>query len=85
MAEIRLTAMKNCNGPMIPSEYYALIMDRPWPGGGRTEVLYLGIGNDSVEIWPADPIRIRELGEKLIRIANELEENRSRRKNGVGN
>ena len=75
MAEIKLTAMQRhgLGGPETPGEIGAIIQMRPWPGGGKVPWLLLFVGNDTVEIWPADPVRIKQLGEKLVRIADELE------------
>jgi hypothetical protein len=73
MAEIQITAMTTGNGPHIPASLGALLGERDWPGGGKTPVLKLYFGRDTVEVWPADPIRIRELSVKLARLADKLE------------
>lgn len=36
--------------------------------------LLITIGNDTLEIWPADPFRIRELAAKLMEVAEQLED-----------
>src|SRR5882757_3174672 len=73
MATIKLTAIHNANGPDALGEIGAWLKDRAWPGGGTVKVLMLSVGRDTLEIWPADPERVRELGEKLIVLAKPQE------------
>ncbi len=72
MAEIRITAMYNANGPSLPSRLSARLGERSWPGGGTVPVLLLQLGPDSIEVWPADSEYIRSLGEKLVELAGVL-------------
>lgn len=39
-----------------------------FPGNGEP-VLKLGIGDIVIRVWPADPERIRALGEKLLQLS----------------
>lgn len=73
MAEIHLTAMSNAAGPSIPATLSAWLGEMTWTGGGAVSVLWLGIGDCAIRVWPADARRIRELGEKLVVLAGELE------------
>lgn len=73
MATIQLSGWHHANGPMIPGELAAWLKDREWPGGGTVKVLMMNIGKDTLEIWPADPERLRQLGEKLLVLANRIE------------
>lgn len=82
MAEIKLTAMCNAGGPQVPSELGAILSNRHWPDVGGVPVLRLIVGDDTLEIWPADPDRIQELGDKLIKIAAELHRREQQRKAG---
>ncbi len=50
----------------------AILGEREWPGGGKTPILRLFIGQDEVQIWPADPERLDELGTKLKALADVL-------------
>lgn len=51
----------------------AVIVERPWPGGGTVRVLRLHLGGEFLQIWPADPGQIKALGERLLILAGELE------------
>ncbi len=74
MAEIRIIAEGPGipGGPSLPLPLGATFAQRPWPGGGTTSVLRLHLGADVVEVWPADPERIAELGARLTKLAGEL-------------
>lgn len=71
MAEIFLCSLHRHgdHGPDYPGEMNARLVDREWPGGGTVKRLHLSIGKDSVEIWPADPEQLKQLGEKLIQLS----------------
>jgi hypothetical protein len=73
MAEIHLSAMNNSFGPAMPQQHGAWLRDAPWPGGGTVKHLMLSIGDSTIDIWPADAERIRELADKLAKIAKSLE------------
>lgn len=74
MAEIRVTATSSHNGgPSLTRPHFACIGRREWPGGGTVPVLRIFLGADTVEVWPADAGHIRQLGERLVAIAAELE------------
>ena len=72
MAEINLTAMQHTGGPDTPSPLGAYLIDHQWPNGGTVKNLRLTIGDSTITIWPADPDRIEELGDKLKAIAEYL-------------
>lgn len=71
MAEIRTCCVSH-QGPSLPTSHGVTITQRPWPGGGTTKAVVLHLGRDTVEIWPADRDKIRELGEKLVKISESL-------------
>jgi hypothetical protein len=73
MAEIHLCSECREAGPDFPGQIGAILRDRAWPGGGTVKVLYLFVGRDIVEIWPADPEQLRELGNRLLWLAAEQE------------
>lgn len=53
----------------MPSDLSAWTADERWPGGGTVKVLKLGIGDSTITIWPADPDKINDLGNRLSKIA----------------
>ncbi len=75
MATIQLSAMQRHGegGPETPGEMGAFVQQKPWPGGGTCPWLHMSFGRDDVEVWPADAYRVRELGMKLLAIADELD------------
>lgn len=76
MAEIHITALGHCSpgGPHVSLPLWARLVEK-WllPPGAVVPVLQFVLGNDVVEVWPADPARVRELSDKLLMIADELE------------
>lgn len=71
MAELRICAIgpHGAGGPSLPLDFGAWIV----PGGYQDiPELNLQLGDVHITLWPADPEKIRELGEKLIRIAEDL-------------
>ena len=73
MAIIKLIASGELS---IPSRLSCWLKDKPWPGGGTVPILNLTVGQDQLEIYPADPDRMRELAKKLNELADELEKKR---------
>ena len=67
MAAIKITAF---DLPGVPKPYHAFLAKNPEFDRGK--VLRLLLGGDEIEIWPADKKHIRELGEKLIKLSEEL-------------
>ncbi len=67
MATIKITAF---GSPGVPRPHYAMLSKHPELD--RVKVLRLLLGGDEIEIWPADKKHIRELGEKLIKLSEEL-------------
>ena len=73
MAEIHLTGMLfSDGGPDIPAPLRAALIRLA--SSEKLRVLRLSVGTDAVVIWPADPVRIRELAADLIAVAKQLEE-----------
>ena len=72
MAEIKLTATTfDYGGPTRSSPFRASVQQREMYGG-IFPVLCLRIGIDSLEIYPADPEHVYDLGLKLQTIGREL-------------
>ena len=67
MAAIKITAF---DSPGVPRPHHAFLVKHSELA--RVKVLRLLIGGDEIEIWPADRDRIRALGEKLIKLSEEL-------------
>jgi len=74
MAEIYLCAMASNLGPSMPTDHGAWTRDKVCPGGGTVKELVLSIGDSTISVWPADPDKIDEFGDKLKRVAAELRE-----------
>ena len=72
-AIIQITAMAQQLGPTLPTEHHARIGQREWPGGQTVPILILGIGSDTIEVWPFDVDYVRALGAKLIALADKIE------------
>ncbi len=72
MATIKIIAESSKLGPSLPTKHGASIGERKWPGGGTTPILRLFIGDCDIEVWPADPDYIEELGNRLIMLAKDL-------------
>ena len=70
MAVIQICATTESLGPSLPSVLAAAVRQRPWPGGGVTPVLCLGLGDCDIELWPLDPDQVERLGRRLIEIAD---------------
>lgn len=68
MATIHVCAIDAVKGP---TELHANVRKTRVFGEDKPEVdaLFLYLGADTIRVWPADPDRIRELGEKLIDLA----------------
>lgn len=74
MPTIDITAMDDeYGGPSIPSVLSAWTGEVNWPTGGKSKRLMLSIGDCVIRVWPADPERIKDLGNKLLKIAEELD------------
>jgi hypothetical protein len=74
MATVKITAMHTALGPSIPSPLSATVVQRDLFDTGRpVGVLILSLGSDSIEVWPADPVRIRELRDSLTAVVAKLE------------
>lgn len=71
MAEIRITATRNANGPEVPSDLGAIIGYRDW-GDGPVAILRLFLGPDEVQVWPADKAQILALAKALEKVANRV-------------
>ena len=73
MPEIRIYANeRGSGGPPKLSDYYAHIKKiehGPFKGANS---LRISVGDTDLRIWPADKDKIKEFGEKLIKIAEEL-------------
>lgn len=76
MAEIRIVAMSHSvsGGPDMPLPLHATLGKQDI-GGREVNVLQMTLGHDHVAVWPADPEYIRNLGKRLLKIADELDEN----------
>ena len=67
MATIKITAF---DPPGVPKPHHAFLAKHSELD--RVKVLRLLLGGDEIEIWPADRDCIRKLGEKLIKLSEEL-------------
>ena len=56
----------------VPMELGVTLTERPWPGGGEVKVIRFYIGNDTIQVWPADPEVLERFGQKIIQAAMEL-------------
>ena len=73
MSVVQITVLHHDRGgPDMPMKHHAWLSERAWPGGGTVPILVLGIGQDTIEIWPADPEHIDELGVRLQTLAGKL-------------
>lgn len=74
MAEIKITVIQSTEGgPTIPTQLNVYLAEKKWPGGGAVNVLVMSFGADTIEVWPADAVRIRELALKMAEIADQIE------------
>ena len=78
MPLIQITAASSSLGPELPTPHHAFIRQREWPGGGTVPILELHIGDCTIEVFPFDPQYVCELGQKLIRLAIEVDRNQQK-------
>lgn len=72
MASIQLNS--NPKNDMIVGEIGAILVDRPWPGGGAVTVVQLFIGGDQIQIWPISVEQLVTFGMRITRLAKKLQE-----------
>ena len=72
MSEIRITAYSDIDGASVPARLTAAIGTRHLPNDAKVPILRLFLGQDEVQIWPADRTRLLELAESIRTAAESL-------------